>query len=48
MDHHLDRAGTPQQAYDLRVVQRHSLPYDSELSGVVAAWLCARAPCLAG
>jgi hypothetical protein len=32
MDHHLDFAGTAQQAYDLRVKQQRLLPYDAKLS----------------
>jgi alpha-beta hydrolase superfamily lysophospholipase len=45
MDHHFDLAGTPQQAYDLRVRQRREAPYDEDLSGVVTGWLCAREKC---
>jgi uncharacterized protein len=46
MDHHLDVAGTQQQAYDLRVKQHRSGPYDSELSGAVVDWLCQREKCV--
>lgn len=39
MDHHLDVAGTQQQAWELRVKQQKSGPYDEELSAAVVAWL---------
>jgi len=45
MDHHLDRAGTPQQAYDLRVNHHQSGPYETMLSQVVGDWLCPRDRC---
>jgi uncharacterized protein len=45
MDHHLDYAGTRQQAWDLRVRQNRTLPYDSQFSDAVADWLCARERC---
>jgi hypothetical protein len=45
MDHHLDVAGTPQQAYDLRVKRKGSGPYDEDLSAAVRDWLCAREKC---
>jgi alpha-beta hydrolase superfamily lysophospholipase len=47
MDHHLDVAGTEQQAYDLRVKQHRAAPYDEELSTVVVDWLCRREKCSA-
>jgi Lysophospholipase len=46
MDHHLDYAGTQQQAWDLRVRQKQTLPYDSRFSDAVGDWLCAREHCL--
>jgi pimeloyl-ACP methyl ester carboxylesterase len=45
MDHHLDAAGTPQEAYDLRVKRKGTAPYDTALSTVVGDWLCARETC---
>jgi uncharacterized protein len=48
MDHHLDRAGTPQQAYDLRVVRHGAGPYERGLSVAVAAWICTRERCTSG
>ena len=39
MDHHLDRAGTQQQAYDLRVTNHKSGPYEPMVSQVVGDWL---------
>jgi len=45
MDHHLDRAGTQRQAYDLRVTHHGSGPYEPKLSQVVGDWLCSRARC---
>lgn len=45
MDHHLDVAGTVQQAYDLRVKQRGTAPYDERFSNSVADWLCQREKC---
>lgn len=47
MDHHLDVAGTQQQAYDLRVKQQSSGPYDEALSHAVLDWLCQRENCIA-
>jgi hypothetical protein len=44
-DHHLDAVGTPQQAYDLRVKQRDTAPYEPALSKTVLDWLCAREHC---
>ena len=46
MDHHFDVAGTQQQAYDLRVKNGKSGPYDAQLSNAVLDWLCAREACL--
>jgi len=45
MDHHLDSAGTQQQAYDLRVKQHRPLPYATEFSTTVADWLCQHERC---
>ena len=45
MDHHLDSAGSPQQAYDLRVKQHGTAPYQAELSKAVLDWLCLRERC---
>jgi hypothetical protein len=47
MDHHLDRAGTQQQAYDLRVKQQGTAPYDEDLSATTLEWLCQRENCFA-
>jgi alpha-beta hydrolase superfamily lysophospholipase len=44
MDHHLDFAGTPQQAYDLRVKEHRTAPYQAEFSKAVADWICAQGP----
>jgi uncharacterized protein len=48
MDHHLDHAGTQQDAWNLRVEQKRVLHYDPQLSAAVAEWLCAREHCLGG
>lgn len=48
MDHHLDVAGTPQQAYDLRVKDKGSGPYDEQLSATILDWLCKREQCPGG
>jgi hypothetical protein len=45
MDHHLDTAGTPQQAYNLRVKQHGTAPYETQLSKAVLDWLCLREHC---
>lgn len=45
MDHHLDWGGTPQQAYDLRVKQGGTAPYQAELSKAILDWLCLQAGC---
>jgi alpha-beta hydrolase superfamily lysophospholipase len=45
MDHHLDVAGTPQQAWDLRVRDHRSGPYEPRLSAALLEWLCARERC---
>ncbi len=39
MDHHLDAAGPLQQAYDMRVKQKGTAPYDERVSDAVADWL---------
>jgi uncharacterized protein len=46
MDHHLDVAGTQQRAYDLRVKEHTSGPYDKGLSTAVLDWLCLRQNCV--
>ena len=45
MDHHFDVAGTQQQAFDIRVKEHRSGPYDRQLSAAVLDWLCAREQC---
>lgn len=45
MDHHLDVAATPQQAFDLRVKEHRPLPYDDKLGTTVLDWLCQREQC---
>jgi alpha-beta hydrolase superfamily lysophospholipase len=45
MDHHLDAAGPLQQAYDMRVKQKGTAPYDERFSNAVADWLCKRESC---
>jgi hypothetical protein len=45
MDHHLDSAGTPQQAYDLRVKQHGAAPYQEEFSKTILDWVCLRERC---
>jgi pimeloyl-ACP methyl ester carboxylesterase len=45
MDHHLDAAGTPQQAYDLRIKQHGMAPYEAEFSKAVLDWLCRHEQC---
>lgn len=45
MDHHLDAAGPLQQAYDMRVKQKGTAPYDERFSNSVAEWLCKREKC---
>jgi len=45
MDHHLDVAGTQQQAWDLRVKHHRSGPYDEQLSAAMIEWLCQRERC---
>lgn len=45
MDHHFDKAGTEQEAYDLRVKRGGTAPYDEDLSAAVLDWLCAREAC---
>ena len=45
MDHHLDSAGTQQQAYDLRIKQHRPLPYTTQFSTTVADWLCQHERC---
>jgi uncharacterized protein len=49
MDHHFDQAGPPQAAYDLRVRQHRSPPYEHAFSDTVAAWIedhvCAAGRC---
>ncbi|HEX5259809.1 MAG TPA: alpha/beta hydrolase [Sphingomicrobium sp.] len=47
MDHHLDQAGTPEHAWDLRVKQHQQLPYDRDFEAVVADWICSRSHCAA-
>jgi pimeloyl-ACP methyl ester carboxylesterase len=46
MDHHLDVADTPQQAYDRRVKRHEDGEYDEHLTAVVLEWLCRRETCL--
>jgi pimeloyl-ACP methyl ester carboxylesterase len=48
MDHHLDVAGTPQQAYDLRVKAHGSGAYEPRMSAAVIGWLCLRERCSSG
>ena len=45
MDHYLDAAGPLQQAYDLRIGQKGTAPYDKRFSGAIADWLCKREKC---
>ena len=45
MDHHLDAAGTPQQAYDLRVKRHGAAPYQAAFSEAILNWLCMREQC---
>jgi pimeloyl-ACP methyl ester carboxylesterase len=45
MDHHLDQAGTPEQAWELRVKQHRQLPYEAKFDAIVAAWICDRDRC---
>lgn len=45
MDHHLDSAATPQQAYDLRVKKHGTAPYQEELSNTILDWICLRERC---
>jgi pimeloyl-ACP methyl ester carboxylesterase len=40
MDHHFERMGTAQNAYDTRVKQHSEAPYDEQLSDVVKQWIC--------
>lgn len=47
MDHHLDAAGTPQEAYDMRVKQGRSGPYEERFSAAILDWLCEREACVA-
>lgn len=45
MDHYLDAAGPLQQAYDRRVKERASIPFDERFSSSVADWVCKREKC---
>jgi pimeloyl-ACP methyl ester carboxylesterase len=45
MDHHLETAGSVQDAYDGRVKQSRRFPYEAQFSIAVADWLCQRERC---
>jgi alpha-beta hydrolase superfamily lysophospholipase len=45
MDHYLDAVGPVQKAYDLRVKQNGTAPYDERFSGAVIDWLCRQEKC---
>jgi uncharacterized protein len=45
MDHHLDQAGTPKEAWELRVKEHRQLPYEAKFDAIVAAWICGRDRC---
>jgi alpha-beta hydrolase superfamily lysophospholipase len=47
MDHRLDAAGTPQEAYDMRVKQGRSGPYEERFSAAILEWLCKTEVCAA-
>ncbi|HXJ11349.1 MAG TPA: alpha/beta fold hydrolase [Candidatus Limnocylindrales bacterium] len=45
MDHYLTTAGTPQAAFNLRVVDHKEAPYDKRFSSEISTWICAKAAC---
>ena len=45
MDHHLDVAGSQQEAFNLRVLRHTAGPFDEQLSTAVTSWLCQRVAC---
>jgi|SRR5579871_2536714 len=45
MDHYFDHAGTVQQAYDLRVKEHGTAPFEPALSTAIGDWLCRHERC---